>query len=63
MRISVVGTSGAGKSTLGQHISDRLGIPFIELDADQLATPAGVISTATFREEFKRRVAEAHRRR
>ncbi|MBP2188442.1 P-loop NTPase family protein [Nocardia goodfellowii] len=32
-RISVVGTSGSGKSTLARAISQRLGIPHIELDA------------------------------
>ncbi len=32
-RISVVGTSGWGKTTVGRALADRLGIPFIELDA------------------------------
>jgi adenylate kinase family enzyme len=32
-RISVVGTSGSGKTTLACQISQRLGIPHIELDA------------------------------
>ncbi len=32
-RISVVGTSGSGKTTVGRAIADRLGIPFVELDA------------------------------
>jgi len=32
-RINVVGTSGSGKTTVGQAIAERLGIPFIELDA------------------------------
>jgi len=32
-RISVVGTSGSGKTIVGRAIADRLGIPFIELDA------------------------------
>jgi len=32
-RISVVGTSGSGKSTLARKISQRLGIPYVELDA------------------------------
>lgn len=32
-RISVVGTSGSGKTTVGRGIADRMGIPFVELDA------------------------------
>lgn len=32
-RISVVGTTGAGKTTTAQHISRRLQLPHIELDA------------------------------
>ncbi len=32
-RIAIYGNSGSGKSTLGHAIGERLGIPFIELDA------------------------------
>lgn len=32
-RISVVGTSGSGKTTLASQISQRLAIPYVELDA------------------------------
>ncbi len=33
VRISIRGTSGSGKSTVGRAAAERLGIPFIELDA------------------------------
>ena len=33
MRISIRGTSGSGKSTVGRAAAERLGIPFVELDA------------------------------
>jgi adenylate kinase family enzyme len=32
-RIAVVGTSGCGKSTIARHLSQRLGVSHIELDA------------------------------
>ena len=32
MKINVVGTSGSGKSTVAQLISDRLNIPYLEMD-------------------------------
>jgi len=32
-RVSMVGSSGSGKSTLGLALADRLGVPFVELDA------------------------------
>ncbi|MBL8118708.1 MAG: adenylate kinase [Anaerolineae bacterium] len=32
-RIIIVGTSGAGKSVLGKQAAERLGVPFIDLDA------------------------------
>jgi len=54
-RIIIVGTSGAGKSVLGEQASQRLGVPFLELDA-YFWQPGWVqASTAVFRQ----RVAEA----
>lgn len=32
-RINVVGTSGNGKSTVGRALAERLGVPYVELDA------------------------------
>lgn len=32
-RVIIVGPSCSGKSTLGAHLGERLGVPFVELDA------------------------------
>lgn len=32
-RVSVVGNSGSGKSTLAAHIAERIGAPYVEIDA------------------------------
>lgn len=32
-RVSIVGNSGSGKSTVGAALAQRLGVPFVELDA------------------------------
>jgi adenylate kinase family enzyme len=33
VRISIRGTSGSGKSTVGRAAAERLGVPYVELDA------------------------------
>jgi adenylate kinase family enzyme len=32
-RVIVIGNSGSGKSTVGEQLAERMGRPFIELDA------------------------------
>jgi hypothetical protein len=33
VRIAIIGSSGSGKSTLGRRLAERLGAPWVELDA------------------------------
>ncbi|UAY90431.1 adenylate kinase [Pectobacterium polaris] len=33
MRVNIIGTSGSGKSTLARRLSEKLAIPYIEMDA------------------------------
>lgn len=35
MRVAIVGSSGSGKSTLARSVSERTGLPHVELDAIQ----------------------------
>lgn len=54
-RIVVKGVSGAGKSTFGAELADRIGVPWIELDA----LHHGPNWSAPTAEEFRARVREA----
>lgn len=54
-RIVVKGTSGSGKSTFGTALADRLGVPYIELDA----LHHGPNWSAPTDEMFQARVREA----
>ena len=54
-RIIIVGTSGSGKSVLGEQVAQRLGVPFLELDA-YFWMPGWVQVTS---EVFRQKVGEA----
>jgi len=53
-RINVCGTSGSGKSSLSRAIADRIGVPYVELDA----LHHGPNWTETPTDVFRERVAE-----
>jgi len=54
-RVNVKGTSGSGKTTFGRELAQRLGVPFVELDALHHG-PDWYQPTA---EEFRATVVEA----
>ena len=54
-RVNVKGTSGSGKTTFARELAERLGVPYIELDALHHG-PDWYQPTA---EEFRARVVEA----
>jgi len=54
-RVNVVGTSGSGKSRVGAALADRMGVPYVELDA--LSWEPGWVAAPTA--ELRARVANA----
>ncbi|HEY2738306.1 MAG TPA: shikimate kinase, partial [Thermoanaerobaculia bacterium] len=57
MRIYLTGFMGSGKSTVGRLLAERLGMPFIDLDAE-IEQRAGI----TVREIFERHGEPVFRR-
>jgi adenylate kinase family enzyme len=57
-RVIIIGSSNAGKSTLGSQLAQRLGVPFIELDALHWEPGWREAEHGVFRERV-RRVTEA----
>lgn len=56
-RIVIYGPSGSGKTTLGRALGEKLGLPFVELDAIVHAHPRWVdLSPEEFRAEVMRRL-------
>ncbi len=58
-RIIVIGSSNAGKSTLAQRLAERLGVPFIELDALHWEPGWVMAAREVFRERVRRAIAPA----
>ncbi|HZE29573.1 MAG TPA: shikimate kinase [Gaiellaceae bacterium] len=54
-RVNVKGSSGSGKTTFGQELAERLGVPYVELDA----LHHGPNWSEPTDEEFRARVREA----
>ena len=50
MIVYLVGMAGAGKSTVGRELAGRLGVPFVDLDAE-IEREAGATVPEIFRDE------------
>ena len=57
-RISIIGSSsGAGKTTFGRRLAERLGLPFIELDAIHWGPQWGALDAESFRQRVSAALA------
>ena len=57
MIVYLVGMPGSGKSTVGPELAERLGVPFVELDAE-IQRSAGASVTEIFEREGEARFRE-----
>ena len=59
--VVLVGMMGAGKSTIGRRLSARLGMPFLDADAE-IEAAAGMSIPEILRKSMASRISETARR-